>query len=157
MTSKITAMPSDYKQLYSDHHIPTSTQSIRLLRIEKCVYAEDDRNGLPIQLKGSFEVHDLDTVPEFRALSYCWGHESTVTGVLSIKGHDCPVRTNLRDALVHIWDRKGRQRDDEHTWTSNDTQVTHTSTSDEQGRYEHNPHKRPYGHRRAEVGNQTTE
>jgi hypothetical protein len=100
------------RNLYQQHFIPQSTKSIRLLRLIECIYANPSDEGLPKALRCSFEVHDLDKVPRFVALSYTWGSENVVDGVLMIDEQTWSLRDNLCDAMLHIWDKKGRARDD---------------------------------------------
>jgi hypothetical protein len=99
--------------LYRDHAIPAYTSAIRLLRLDECYYADLSNNSLPTSFRCSFEVHDLGTAPEFVALSYTWGSDTAFNnGILSVHGRDWPLRDNLRDALLHIWDIRGRENDD---------------------------------------------
>jgi hypothetical protein len=90
--------------LYIQHAIPQSTKSIRLLRLNEVVYAErEPDDNLPISLACSFEIHDLTAAPEFVALSYTWGTDDIVCdNTLVVDGEVWPLRTNLRDALLHV-------------------------------------------------------
>jgi len=98
--------------LYQQHPIPQGTESIRLLRLTECIYTNPDGKSLPTALRCSFEIHDLAKAPSFVALSYTWGSKEVITGVLSINGENWPLRENLCDGMLHIWDERGRKQED---------------------------------------------
>jgi hypothetical protein len=102
--------PKMSNPLYQQFPLLPLTDSIRLLRLDECIYASSNDEGLPKALRCSFEIHKLDNVPQFVALSYTWGSEVSTEHALTIDGLEWPVRENLRDALLHIWDERAWRR-----------------------------------------------
>lgn len=108
--SEATHRTTESNPLYQQHVLHDTTQAIRLLRIDRCIYEDSDagNEALPIGFQCSFEVHDLETVPDFVPLSYTWGADTLVNDVLCVDGRSWPIRQNLADAMLHIWDQRAR-------------------------------------------------
>lgn len=67
------------------------TQPVRLLHLEGDLSAAGN-------LKGELHVYDLESAPEYRAVSYVWGDPQTVGKIETSKGH-IGINHNLADAL----------------------------------------------------------
>lgn len=68
---------------------------------------------VPVAMRCSFDVYDINSVPPFVALSYTWGKDDPINDFMSIDGREWPIRKNLSEALQSIWDEHRRKRDDE--------------------------------------------
>ncbi|KAL2203445.1 hypothetical protein CC79DRAFT_1279122, partial [Sarocladium strictum] len=71
----------------------TAPNDIRLLDILP------GRSGEPLCI--SLRIVNLDTRPDYEALSYVWG-DPTITRNLRCNGNDIHVTTNLHDALTQL-------------------------------------------------------
>jgi hypothetical protein len=100
------------RDFYQQHSLPPSTNSIRLLRLEECIYTSPQGEDLPVSLRYSFEIHDLHEKPTSVALSYEWGLESLVDDVFMVDGQFWPIRENLCDAILHIGNERAWQGHD---------------------------------------------
>jgi len=74
---------------YQFQQLPTQT-SIRLINLEP--------ESNPDTLACSFEIVDVHSPPEYIALSYVWGDESSKVPI-TCDGKSISVTSNLRDAL----------------------------------------------------------
>ncbi len=63
---------------------------------------EESGLGKPEQLRGSLRTVNLDSKPEYTALSYVWGKDQTITHPILLDGLEFQATKNLVDALTHI-------------------------------------------------------
>jgi hypothetical protein len=75
--------------IYTNHPLPTNT-SIRVIAI--------DHGQKGDALSGHFHVIDLESNPEFEALSYAWGEEGKIDSI-RCDGVSIPIISTLTWAL----------------------------------------------------------
>jgi len=84
------------QQYYATLQIPSGSKSIRLLHVQAPV------GGLDEPLRCDLSVADLDSKPQYTAISYVWGAMSPVPDTITCGGVNLPLTPNALSALHHL-------------------------------------------------------
>jgi hypothetical protein len=95
--------------VYRYHNLPPNSKCIRILDILPGTDVQDGTHTRPLVCK--FKVIDLDTQPQFTALSYVWGKDAqSLQSFIICNGVQIPVTANCQSALKHLYRKLGHLR-----------------------------------------------